>query len=162
MAYSGVVTPSNGVPPYAVGKVGGSFPPGLSFDPGTLALTGTPTEAGISGFTLRVVDAYGCWQDFEYSVEITEPPEFEYWCVNAEEHAGVPDPDCLEAPTMPAGPCTMMVPYGQGVLPGCQWMSAINGGIRPCGGPWDMGGRWKVNSVTSGPFLSEEEANCCA
>jgi hypothetical protein len=57
--YSQLFTPLGGgsVPPYTVTWLSGSVPPGLTFDPATRTLSGTPTTAGTYSFTLRVTDS---------------------------------------------------------------------------------------------------------
>ncbi len=56
-AYSDTLTASGGTGPYAWSVSGGSLPAGLSLDPSTGALSGTPTAAGTSSFTVKVTDA---------------------------------------------------------------------------------------------------------
>jgi hypothetical protein len=54
--YSAHVTASGGMPIYNWTVSSGSLPPGLSLDPFSGRITGTPTAAGQSDFTIRVQD----------------------------------------------------------------------------------------------------------
>jgi subtilisin family serine protease len=55
-AYSQTLAATGGTPPYAWSLESGSLPDGLTLNPGTGAITGTPTSAGTSAFTVRVTD----------------------------------------------------------------------------------------------------------
>ena len=57
--FSAAPQANGGVPPYLFAMVAGSLPPGLTLDPATGAITGTPTSAGTFGFALQVTDAKG-------------------------------------------------------------------------------------------------------
>ena len=54
--YSQTLAATGGVGPYIWSCVSGSLPDGLSFNPGTGVLSGTPTTAGAWSFTVRVTD----------------------------------------------------------------------------------------------------------
>jgi hypothetical protein len=56
-AYSLSLAASGGVPPYSWSISSGSLPVGLSLNADTGAITGTPTSAGLSSFTVQVSDA---------------------------------------------------------------------------------------------------------
>jgi uncharacterized repeat protein (TIGR01451 family) len=49
----------------------GALPGGLSLNPTTGALTGTPTTAGTATFTVRATDANGCFGERSYTVVIS-------------------------------------------------------------------------------------------
>jgi subtilisin family serine protease len=59
-SYSQLVTATGGVPPYAwsvaAAACPGGLPPGLSLDPATGTLSGTPTASGSFSFTAQVTD----------------------------------------------------------------------------------------------------------
>ena len=68
--YSQTVTASGGAPPYTY-SVTGTLPNGMSFNPATGALTGTPTTAGIFNFTISVTDASGCPGSRPYTIVVS-------------------------------------------------------------------------------------------
>ena len=59
MAYSSAITASGGTAPYTFALNSGSLPGGLSLNPTTGAITGTPTTAGAFTFTVKVTDSTG-------------------------------------------------------------------------------------------------------
>jgi large repetitive protein len=56
--YSFTFTAGGGTPPYTWALISGSFPGGLSLDPATGILSGTPTTT-TGSFTVQVTDALG-------------------------------------------------------------------------------------------------------
>jgi len=56
-AYSQFISVTGGTTPYSFSITSGSLPPGLSLNTTTGRISGTPTTAGNSSFTLRVSDA---------------------------------------------------------------------------------------------------------
>ncbi len=58
-AYSSALAASGGVAPYTFSVISGSLPPGLTLNPATGAITGTPTTAGSFSFTAKVTDSQG-------------------------------------------------------------------------------------------------------
>lgn len=56
-AYSASLTASGGTPPYSWSVAGGSLSPGLTLDPDSGAIAGTPTATGTFNFTAEASDA---------------------------------------------------------------------------------------------------------
>ena len=56
-AYSQTISAAGGLPPYGWIVIVGALPAGLSLDPGTGTISGTPTTVGTSNFTVQVTDA---------------------------------------------------------------------------------------------------------
>lgn len=56
---SSLATPTGGATPYVWSLASGSLPAGLSVDPGSGTVSGTPTTSGTSSFTVKVTDANG-------------------------------------------------------------------------------------------------------
>jgi hypothetical protein len=68
--YSGTLTPTGGKPSYSWSVAAGSLPAGLSLNPSTGAITGTPAAAGVFGVTFRAVDALGGTAQRTYTITI--------------------------------------------------------------------------------------------
>jgi hypothetical protein len=68
-AYSQTLVASGGTGPYSFGITAGAFPAGLKL---TAAgrLSGTPTTAGTSTFTIRGTDANGCFASIAYTMSV--------------------------------------------------------------------------------------------
>lgn len=71
--YSFTHNAAGGTTPYAWSVASGSLPAGLSIDSSTGLVTGTPTVAGTSYFSVKVEDASGSAATRSYSVEIMQP-----------------------------------------------------------------------------------------
>ena len=56
-AYSQTVTAGGGLAPYTWSVISGSLPAGLNLNPSTGEISGTPTAAGSSSFTVQALDA---------------------------------------------------------------------------------------------------------
>jgi hypothetical protein len=71
--YSQTVTASGGAAPYSYAVTSGVLPAGLSLDSATGAITGIPTTAGTSSFTITAIDRNACPGSQPYST-VTAPP----------------------------------------------------------------------------------------
>jgi hypothetical protein len=67
--YNQTVTASGGTAPYTY-SVSGALPTGLSLNPTTGAITGTPTTIGFFSFTITATDANGCTGAATYTMTI--------------------------------------------------------------------------------------------
>ncbi len=69
IAYNQTITQTGaGTPTFSVSA--GALPGGLSLNPNTGALTGTPTATGSSNFTVRATDGNGCFGERAYTLTI--------------------------------------------------------------------------------------------
>jgi hypothetical protein len=71
LPYSQTVAASGGAPPYAWG---GSLPAGLSIDPASGAISGTPSVSGPASLTVTVQDNAGNTASRTFSVNFAAPP----------------------------------------------------------------------------------------
>jgi len=69
LPYNQVVSASGGTAPYTY-SLSGTLPNGLSFNPATGAITGTPTTLGIFNFTITATDSGGCPGNRAYAIVI--------------------------------------------------------------------------------------------
>ncbi len=73
VAYSQTLSASGGTAPYGFAITAGSLPAGLSLDPSTGALAGTPTAAGTFNFTVTATDANTFTGSRAYSLVVAPP-----------------------------------------------------------------------------------------
>jgi len=73
VAYSQTVSASGGKTPYTWSVPSGSLPAGLTLNGGTGVISGTPTVAGTSNFTIRATDANGAMADQALSIAVYDP-----------------------------------------------------------------------------------------
>ena len=101
-AYSRPVQATGGTAPLTWNIVAGTgtLPPGLNLDPTTGVISGTPSMAGTSAFTVRVADARGQSDTQALSITISPVPPPQ-------------NPPSITTTTLPAG--TVGVPYSQPV-----------------------------------------------
>ena len=71
VSYSQTLIASNGNTPYTWSVSSGSLPGGLSLDPATGAITGTPTTSGAYSFTIQVTDNTGETVSVAFSINIS-------------------------------------------------------------------------------------------
>ncbi|PYV59827.1 MAG: hypothetical protein DMG98_04810 [Acidobacteria bacterium] len=69
-AYNAVVSIVGGAMPYQFSVVSGSLPVGLSLNPSTGTISGTPATAGIYKFTVQVVDAAGLSDEKRFMLSV--------------------------------------------------------------------------------------------
>jgi len=155
--YSQTLAATDGTPPYAWSLDSGSLPPGLSLDPATGTVSGTPTTAGTFPFTAKVTDAGSPAQADTQALSITVAP------------ASVPPPS-ITTTTLPGG--TVGAAYSQtlAATSGTQPYSwSLDSGSLPAGlamnasgtisgTPTSGGTSSFVVRVTDGATLSDTQA----
>jgi hypothetical protein len=72
--YSATLSAASGTTPYTWSVTSGSPPPGLSLDPSTGTIIGTPTAAGTSTFTVQVADSSSPQQTATQQLTLTVDP----------------------------------------------------------------------------------------
>ena len=70
VAYNQTFTGSGGTAPYSFSVTSGALPAGLTLTPAGV-VGGTPTTAGTSTFTVRAIDANGCFAVLSFTMSIT-------------------------------------------------------------------------------------------
>jgi hypothetical protein len=70
-AYSATLQATGGTTPYTWSVLSGSLPAGLSLTAGSGAISGTPTTAGTSSFTIQVADSASSKASAGFSITIT-------------------------------------------------------------------------------------------
>ena len=106
VAYDATPAVSGGTAPYTWSVTGGSLPDGLSIDPSTGEIAGTPTTTGTATFTVEVTDAVNGTATQTESVDILE---------RAELHLEPRSPGARSGSPMPAPPRSAA---GQAPTPG--------------------------------------------
>lgn len=72
--YSSAMTVSGGTSPFTFGILSGSLPPGLSLNPSTGAITGSPISAGDYNFAGTVTDVNGASTFGNFLIRVLPPP----------------------------------------------------------------------------------------
>ncbi len=70
VAYTDTLTAAGGTPPYTFSISAGTLPAGLTLNASTGVVSGTPTTAGTSSFTVKVTDAKSATATFATSITI--------------------------------------------------------------------------------------------
>jgi hypothetical protein len=70
--YTGSVSATGGVPPYAWSTISGSLPPGLTLDPSNGQIVGRPVTAGAFQFTVQATDNAGAQATAALSISIAQ------------------------------------------------------------------------------------------
>ena len=73
MLYDQMVSGIGGTAPYAFVVSSGTLPDGLTLNPITGQITGTPTTLGTSNFMITATDSFGCTGTTSYSITINCP-----------------------------------------------------------------------------------------
>ncbi len=68
--YVQTITASGGTAPYTFAIAGGALPPGLTLNPATGLISGTPLVTGIFNVTIRATDSVGCQGSRAYALAI--------------------------------------------------------------------------------------------
>ncbi|MEU4472490.1 fibronectin type III domain-containing protein [Micromonospora sp. NPDC023888] len=77
-AYSDQLTVTGGTAPFAWSISAGSLPPGVTLNPSTGLLSGTPTTAGSFSFTVQVADASDLTASRAATIVIAPPPSLTF------------------------------------------------------------------------------------
>lgn len=72
--YSQTVAASGGTAPFTFTVSSGGLPPGLTLNPATGVISGTPTAAGTFNFTITATDSSLCTGSLVFSIQITGVP----------------------------------------------------------------------------------------
>lgn len=73
VAYSETISAQGGTSPYSFAVTAGALPAGLGLNSSTGVISGTPTTAGTSTFTVKVTDAAGATGSQAFQIVIAAP-----------------------------------------------------------------------------------------
>jgi len=131
--YSRPLQATGGTPPLTWNIVAGAgtLPPGLNLDPATGVISGTPTTAGTSSFTVRVADARGQSDIQALSITISPvpPPSNPPNITTTTLPPGTVNQPYSQAVQATGGTGALMWSISAGALPPGLNLNQINGGI---------------------------------
>ena len=96
--YAQTLAASAGSAPLAWSVTSGSLPDGLSLAPATGVLSGVPTAAGTSVFTVGVTDAFGCSGSENYTLDVFLTPPSSVVAANTSAACLGPQFPCVTVP----------------------------------------------------------------
>jgi hypothetical protein len=74
LPYTAILTAVGGTQPYTWSLPSGALPPGLTLDPITGIISGTPTAVGSNNFSVKVVDDNNQSDEKSFALEVKWPP----------------------------------------------------------------------------------------
>ncbi len=74
LSYTGTLSPRGGTAPFSFSIISGALPPGLSLNPATGAITGTPTALGVFNFVARITDSNTAFSESQLRIAVQPPP----------------------------------------------------------------------------------------
>ncbi len=83
VAYSETLAATGGTGAYTWSVSSGALPAGLTLNPSTGAITGTPTATGTANFTVQVADSLGITGSKALSIEVVDHPDITTTSLNA-------------------------------------------------------------------------------
>ncbi|MFN7011388.1 MAG: Ig-like domain repeat protein [Allorhizobium sp.] len=135
-AYTASVTASEGTAPYSFAVTAGSLPDGLTLSSaGTLS--GTPTTAGASSFTITATDSNGATGSASYSLTVTSPDvAFGFSPSSGSLPGAMAGEDYSQSITASGGSGSLIYSVASGSLPPGMVLNISNGTLS---GPLDDG-----------------------
>jgi hypothetical protein len=132
--YSDMVSGTGGKPPYSWAVTTGTLPAGVSLDPASGALSGAPTGAGMSTFTLTLTDANALTSPKSFTVGVYSAPQITTTSPLTDAYLGTPFMQALAAT---GGKAPLSWTVSSGALPSGLTldMTGVVSGIATAAGP---------------------------